>query len=149
MVQPTETSSPPLTETPLPRQLSICLGNEPTSLFLYDAVSPAAKSVLAAVYDGPFDWQDFQIQAVILDKIPSLKEGDISFEPLTVNLGEALVDAGNLNRWLRGRVSLAAALNRAVSRLTRRPACARSTNGRSAYMKPGLLWSNGNSPKSR
>jgi peptide/nickel transport system substrate-binding protein len=67
-----ETSLPILTETPLPRQLSICLGKEPKSLFLYEAVSSAAKSVLAAIYDGPFDRQDFQIQPVILAKLPSL-----------------------------------------------------------------------------
>src|SRR5512139_2022885 len=35
-----------------PRLLSICLMNEPRSLFLYDAVSTSELNVLAAIYDG-------------------------------------------------------------------------------------------------
>lgn len=96
--EPTQAALLLLTETPLPRQLSICLGKEPQSLFLYQAVSSAAKSVLAAIYDGPFDRQGFQIQPVILVKLPALKDGDLFFELVTVNKGESIVDAyGNLN----------------------------------------------------
>jgi peptide/nickel transport system substrate-binding protein len=99
----TETPAPELTSTPLPRQLSICLGREPKSLFLYDAVSSSAKSVLAAIYDGPFDRLAFQSQPVILEKLPSLQDGDVLFEPVSVAPGQALVDAyGNLNTLAEG-----------------------------------------------
>jgi peptide/nickel transport system substrate-binding protein len=144
---PTETSLPVLTETPLPRQLSICLGKEPKSLFLYDAVSSAAKSVLAAIYDGPFDRQNFQTQPVILAKLPALQDGDVLFEAVTVNKGDALVDAyGNLNTLGEGVVY--------------RPSgcfeqgCAQAYTGDQAVqvdewvihfrLKEGLLWANGN-----
>jgi peptide/nickel transport system substrate-binding protein len=100
---PTEMPPLELTSTPLPRQLSICLGREPKSLFLYDAVSSSAKSVLAAIYDGPFEVKAYQPQPVILEKLPSLKDGDVLFEPAQVTQGQALVDAyGNLNTLAEG-----------------------------------------------
>jgi peptide/nickel transport system substrate-binding protein len=143
----TETSLPILTETPLPRQLSICLGKEPKSLFLYDAVSSAAKSVLEAIYDGPFDRLNFQPQPVILAKLPAQQDGDVLFEAVAVNKGDALVDAyGNLNSLGEGVVY--------------RPSgcydqsCAQPYTGDQAVqvdewvvrfrLKAGLLWANGN-----
>jgi len=144
---PTETAPPSLTETSLPRQLSICLGKEPRSLFLYDAVSPSEKSVLAAIYDGPFDSQDFRIRPVILQKLPALKDGDMLFEPVAVNQGEPLVDAsGNLNTL--------------AERVAYRPSgcfeqsCVQTYTGDQAVqidewvirfrLKPGLSWADGN-----
>ena len=144
---PTDAPTPALTASPLPRQLSICLGREPKSLFLYDAVSSTAKSVLSAVYDGPYDRQDFQAQPVILEKLPALKDGDLLFEPVPVRKGDPLVDAhGNLNTLAEG--------------VAYRPsgcfeqACAQAYTGDQAVqidqwvmrfrLKAGLLWSNGN-----
>ncbi|HEX7620861.1 MAG TPA: hypothetical protein VF359_06645, partial [Anaerolineales bacterium] len=53
---PTPTPEPTLTPTPVPlRQLTVCLGQEPANLYPPDNPSSAARSVLAAVYDGPID----------------------------------------------------------------------------------------------
>jgi peptide/nickel transport system substrate-binding protein len=87
-----------LTPTVKPaRLLSICLLNEPRSLFLYDAVSSAEKSVLEAIYDGPIDIKDFTAYPVILGKMPSLVDGDALLQTVEVKSGDLIVDAnGNL-----------------------------------------------------
>ena len=90
--QVTPTPSP----TP-PRLLSICLVNEPRSLFLYDAVSNSEKTVLQAIYDGPIDIKDFTALPVILQKMPSLADGDALFQSVSVNKGDLILDGnGNL-----------------------------------------------------
>ncbi|HRQ33686.1 MAG TPA: hypothetical protein PLM89_11350, partial [Anaerolineales bacterium] len=75
-VAPTETPaplpSPP--PTPAPRSLTICLGEEPNTLYLYDRLNAAARSVLSAVYDGPMDVREYAYEAVILEKVPSLED---------------------------------------------------------------------------
>ena len=77
--------------------LVVCLGQEPDSLYPYGTNMSAAKSVLQAVYDGPFDNINFDYQPVILEKIPNLADGDAVLEPIPVNPGDLIIDAdGNL-----------------------------------------------------
>ena len=79
------------------RLLTICLVNEPRSLFLYDAVSTSEQSVLAAIYDGPIDIKDFTPSPVILEELPSLANGNALLQPVQVGKGDLIVDAqGNL-----------------------------------------------------
>jgi len=86
---PTETITP----TPIPpRFLTICLGQEPESLFLYGDQSLAANSVREAIYDGPYDLLNFEMQPVILEKRPNMSDGDVTLEPMAVNPGEWIVD---------------------------------------------------------
>jgi len=59
---PSETPrpTPAATVTPAPpRVLSVCLGQEPASLFLYGDTTSSAQSVRQAIYDGPFDFYNF------------------------------------------------------------------------------------------
>jgi peptide/nickel transport system substrate-binding protein len=49
-------------------------------------------SILEAVYDGPFDARGFTNQPVILEKIPSLADGDASLRPVSVQKGDVVVD---------------------------------------------------------
>ncbi|MBU1660187.1 MAG: peptide ABC transporter substrate-binding protein, partial [Chloroflexi bacterium] len=87
------TTGPP-TPTPVPpRVLTICMGQEPASLFLYGDTSPAARGVLQAVYDGPYDMMNYEMQPVILAKIPSLTNNDVYLQPAQVKAGELIVDA--------------------------------------------------------
>jgi len=84
-------STPTSTPEP-PRVLSIC-GQEPASLFLYGDTSSAARSVLQAVYDGPFDMLNYQVTPVILEKVPSLESGDVLLQTVEVAPGDLMVDA--------------------------------------------------------
>jgi peptide/nickel transport system substrate-binding protein len=85
---------PTVTLLPTPvRLLTICLGREPSSLFYYDATSTAARDILAAVYDGPVDIQNYMAHPVILEKIPSLKDGDALLQSVQVKAGDLIVDS--------------------------------------------------------
>ena len=101
-VLPPETLVPSTEQTATPivkptRLLTICLINEPRSLFLYDAVSSSEKSVLDAIYDGPIDLKNFIASPVIVEKIPSLAGGDALLQEVAVKPGDLIVDAdGNL-----------------------------------------------------
>ncbi len=149
---PTElpTASPvlatPTVTTPPPRVLNICMGQEPASLFLYGDSSSTARGILQAIYDGPIDFYQFEPQAIILEKIPSLADGDASLRPVEVSAGELILDAqGN---W----VSLQEGVSYRPSGCTN-PACAAAyANEESITMdelvvqfriKPGIQWSDG------
>jgi peptide/nickel transport system substrate-binding protein len=94
--QPTNVApgiTPAVTQLPAAeRLLTICLGHEPASLFYYDAASTAAQDVLAAVYDGPVDIQNYAEHAVILESIPSLQNNTSRLEPVQVSPGDLIVD---------------------------------------------------------
>jgi peptide/nickel transport system substrate-binding protein len=91
---PTPTPEPTLTATPVPpRQLTVCLGQEPASLYpVYNPSSPA-RSVLAAIYDGPIDTNSYGYQAVILERLPSIENGDAQLFSKSVHIGDEVMDA--------------------------------------------------------
>lgn len=86
----------PATPTPTPppqRTLTVCLGSEPTSLYLYSGLSQAAWSVLEAVYDGPVDHGSYAYQPVILASIPSLSAGDAVISQVDVKPGDEVINS--------------------------------------------------------
>lgn len=138
---PTATPTPPP-----PRALSICLTQEPASLFLYADSSQAARAVRQAIYDGPLDQIHYGFQAVILEKTPRLGDGDASLEPVTVELGSLIVDAdGQLATLSEGRRYLPSGCREAGCAL------AYSGNGPVTMdqlavrfvLLPGMSWSDG------
>lgn len=92
-VLPTYTPTPPILPTPALRSLTVCLGEEPTTLYLYGGLNASARSVLSAIYDGPMDVSNYEYEAVILEKIPSLEDGDAQVNPVTVRGGEQVVNS--------------------------------------------------------
>lgn len=85
-----------LTATPEPappRVLTICLGEEPGSLFIYGEASESAKNVRQAIYDGPYDILNYAVQPVILEDKPTLANGLATLESLLVESGELIVDS--------------------------------------------------------
>lgn len=94
----TPTAIPPLfTPTPVSRSLTVCLGEEPNTLYPYGSLNSAARSVLSAIYDGPMDVVEYEYEAIILEKIPNIEDGDAQLSPITVTEGDQIVDAdGNL-----------------------------------------------------
>lgn len=96
-------TAPPLdlsTLTPQPpaqSSLTVCLGQEPNSLYPFGELNSAARSVLAAVYDGPFDTIAYEYQPVILTKMPSFENGDAQVDRIQVQAGDTVLGAdGNL-----------------------------------------------------
>jgi peptide/nickel transport system substrate-binding protein len=100
MVEPTEvTAAATLKPSPTvpPRTLTICLGTEPETLFIYGGNSLSQSHVLEAIYDGPIDLVGYQYQPVILENLPQLDQGDANLEPVSVQAGDWVVnEAGQL-----------------------------------------------------
>jgi peptide/nickel transport system substrate-binding protein len=93
---PTTEALPSVVPTPipaLPRTLTICLGEEPNTLYPFGDPNAAARSVLAAIDEGPIDAISYDYQPVILQKLPSLQDGDAQIVSASVNAGSTLVDA--------------------------------------------------------
>ena len=84
-----------------PEVLSICLGQEPVSLFLYGDNSLSARIIRQAIYDGPVDEVEFQPQPVILEDIPSLENGLVQVDSAAVQPGDRLVDADGSPTYLQ------------------------------------------------
>ena len=91
--------TPLFTPTPASQQrsLTVCLGEEPNTLYPYGSLNSAARSVLSAIYDGPMDVVQYGYEPIILEKIPTIDDGDAQVSPVIVQAGDQVVDAsGNL-----------------------------------------------------
>lgn len=86
------TSTQDVNESEEERILTICLGYEPESLFLYGTYSQSAWSVLEAIYDGPIDIVQYTPEPVILTKMPSLEYGDVEIFSTSVKQGDEIYD---------------------------------------------------------
>ena len=140
--------SPTITSTatlPPPRRLTICSATEPEDYYLYGATNLAKQHVLEAVYDGPFDHIKYDYYAVILEKMPSLADGDALILRADVSQGDLVV-----NDDLRVVTLSNGELVRPAG--CRSSDCAITYNGGSLQMDfmqvtfsllPGLTWSDG------
>ncbi|MEA3341945.1 MAG: ABC transporter substrate-binding protein [Chloroflexota bacterium] len=93
-VQPTPVPSPTPSPTPEPKILTVCLPDEPDSLYLYGSHSLAAQHIWQAIYDGPLDSRAYAHQPVILTGLPSLANGSAVVETVTVQAGDRVLAAG-------------------------------------------------------
>ena len=150
VVTPFVTSTPTLTPAVTPtlaiRSLRICLGEEPNSLYPYGNLNAAARSVLSAIYDGPMDVVEYGYEPIILEKIPTLEDGDAQITPVTVSAGSEVVDT-------TGNVVLLSTGTRVRPSGCRSDDCAVTYDGSSTLqmdqmvatftMLEGLMWSDG------
>jgi peptide/nickel transport system substrate-binding protein len=83
----------PTPEPEGPRTLVICQGQEPETLYINQGSMLARSHVLEAVYDGPYDANSFAYQVTILEKLPSLADGDAVLTSVTVSDGDTVADA--------------------------------------------------------
>src|SRR3990172_7166500 len=90
---PTQILPPVSTPTLASRSLTVCLGQEPNTLYPFGGPNAAAHSVLAAVYDGPIDTVGYEYQPIVLTQLPSLSNGDAQISPIAVQPGAQVVDA--------------------------------------------------------
>lgn len=89
--QATATATPTATAVP-EKTLTVCVGDEPSSLYLYANSSQAMWSILEGIYDGPIDTVDYQPQAVILTGIPTLENGGITLQSAPVRAGDLVAN---------------------------------------------------------
>lgn len=102
--QPTATPEP--TATPAPaKRITICMPNEPVSLYPYRDVSPAATAVRHAIYESLYTTVGYTYQPQALEKIPSLADGDARVDRVMVPEGTIVLDAnGDVVQLLEGVV---------------------------------------------
>lgn len=143
---PTATALPTPTATPEPKKLTICLGQEPESLYLYASSTRSMWSVLEAIYDGPIDTVNYQPVPVLLSELPTLENGGVTLRSVAVSEGDEVVDTdGNV-------VALAAGVKVFADTCTS-PECAVEWDGTSPLnvvqmivrfkLKDGVEWSDG------
>lgn len=128
------------------RLLSICTSREPASLFIYADGSAAARTILQAVYDGPYDLKGFTYQPVLLENVPGRPNGGVVIEPISVARGSIISDRdGNLVALAEGVSFLPSGCQEI--------GCARVYEGQEPAvmdqlvvrfrLRPGLAWSDG------
>jgi peptide/nickel transport system substrate-binding protein len=82
----------PEEEMPMPDTLVICEGQQPETLYPLGGSMLASSQVYEAIYDGPIDNRGYSYQAIILEKLPSLADGDAVLETVSVAEGDKVVD---------------------------------------------------------
>jgi len=142
----TPTLTPAVTPTPMIHSLNICLGEEPNTLYPYGNLNSAARSVLSAIYDGPLDVVEYGYEPIILEKVPTLEDGDAQVSPISVSAGAEVVDT-------TGNVVLLNTGTRVRPSGCRSDDCAIAYDGSSTIqmdqlvvtftMLEGLMWSDG------
>ncbi|HUE98864.1 MAG TPA: ABC transporter substrate-binding protein [Anaerolineales bacterium] len=142
----TPTPTPRVTPTPATRSLTVCLGEEPNTLYPYGNLNSAARSVLSAIYDGPMDVVGYGYEPIMLEKIPSLDDGDAQVSPVSVSAGSEVVDSS-------GNVVLLSSGTKVRPSGCRSDDCAITYDGSSTIqmdqlvvnftLLEGLMWSDG------
>jgi peptide/nickel transport system substrate-binding protein len=145
---PTPEPATPEPTTSPPTALTVCLGQEPASLYPINNPSSSARAVLAALYDGPIDTNSYEYSPVILESLPSLENGDAQLFQTSVYVGDEVVDANGTPVTLAAGVRIRPAGCRSGD-------CAIEYDGRSEVqmdqmavtfrLLPGLKWSDGES----
>jgi peptide/nickel transport system substrate-binding protein len=137
----------PVMPTPVPeRLLTICVGQEPDTLYPYGGSSRSMWSVLEAIYDGPIDTIKYDSKPVILQKLPSRADGDVKIAPVKVQEGDEVVNnAGELVGMAAGVIVRPAGCTSTECEIAWDGASDLQMDQMTATFKllPGLKWSDG------
>jgi len=102
------------TPTPVPeveQTIVVCQGQEPDTMYNWGGSMLAASHIQEALYDGVigpaygFDQRSFDFQGNIVEKLPSLADGDAVINAVTVEEGDTVVnDVGDLAELVVGEM---------------------------------------------
>lgn len=141
--EPALTAAPSVTPspTPVPIELIVCQQAEPASLYLYSDDVAARAGILEALYDGPIDTINFELQPVILEELPSLANGRLALREVTVRPDDRVVDAVDLQVKVLAEGVRLAQLDGSVITYTGRSAARTVQVSAEFRLKPGIVWS--------
>ena len=82
----------PTPEPTGPRTLVICEEQGPDLEYIFSINGLIDNNLLDAIHDGPIDGNSYAYQPVILEKLPSLADGDAALVTVVVGEGDRVVD---------------------------------------------------------
>ncbi|MGB4596089.1 MAG: ABC transporter substrate-binding protein [Anaerolineaceae bacterium] len=141
----TATALPSPTPTPQPSVLNVCTAQEPISLYRYDGRnSESKKTIFSALYGQAI--MEFDELSSLLERMPSIDNGDIQVLATKVEAGDMILDAhGELTVLKQGSEVIPQGCDSAE--------CVMTWDGTSELtlpylqisyaLKQGLLWSDG------
>jgi peptide/nickel transport system substrate-binding protein len=91
VVQEVVVTATPEPEVLEPRTLVLCVGQEPDTMYIWGGAMAAASNVRQAYMDGWYDSATFAYQPVILEKLPSIADGDAVIQAVDVAEGDSVV----------------------------------------------------------
>lgn len=78
-----------------PKDLVVCMAQEPTTLYVYGGSMLAMSAVLHAVFENDLTTLSYGYQAQGLEKVPSLADGDAQLVEVEVQPGDLVRDASD------------------------------------------------------
>ncbi|MCC6601874.1 MAG: peptide ABC transporter substrate-binding protein [Anaerolineae bacterium] len=94
VVTETVVVTPEVTEAPAaPKDLIVCMAQEPDTLYPYGGSMLAATAVQVAIFETNVTTFSYDYQALGIEKLPSLEDGDAVVSPVEVNEGDLVLDA--------------------------------------------------------
>ena len=84
----------PTIETPVSKDLVVCMAQEPDTMYIYGGSMLAARHVQHAVYENDITLLSYDYQAQGIEKLPNLADGDAFIEDVEVNAGDLVLDSG-------------------------------------------------------
>jgi len=107
VVTETVVVTPEVTEAPTePKDLIVCMAQEPDTLYPYGGSMLAATAVQVAIFETNVTTFSYDYQALGIEKLPSLEDGDAVVSPVEVNEGDLVLDAAGNPVTLEAGVSV-------------------------------------------
>ncbi len=87
------TNTPAPTASPIPpKEITVCMGRQPASLYLYGDQSLTALALRHAIYESLYTTLGYGYQPHALATLPHPDTGDVTIQTVTVRLGDTVVD---------------------------------------------------------
>ena len=80
-------------EVARPKDLIVCMAQEPDTLYPYGGTMLAASAVQVAIFETEVTTFSYDYQALGIEKLPSLADGDAVINEVEVNEGDLVLDA--------------------------------------------------------
>lgn len=113
--QGTEVTPVPNGTPEVEKEIVLCLGSPPTSLFVYGDSSATAVSLRQALYEKLYTTVGYDYQPRGLEKLPNLQDGDAYLEKIMVGDGQRVSDSNGNVVTLRQGVQVIDANGQVVS----------------------------------
>ncbi|MAU00330.1 MAG: hypothetical protein CL608_24580 [Anaerolineaceae bacterium] len=101
VVEPEETEEPAQ-----PKDLIVCMAQEPDTLYPYGGSMLAATAVQVALFETEVTTFSYDYQALGIEKLPSLEDGDAVISQVEANAGDLVLDASGNPATLEEGVSV-------------------------------------------